>query len=237
MIFNGDCLEVMKTLDDNSVDMILCDLPYEVTARNSWDKVISLEGLWTQWKRIRKSGCAVMSTAVQPFTSVLVGSNLGEFRYTLVWEKTNATGFLNAKKMPLRSHEDIVVFYDKLPIYNPQKTYGHIRKTTSRKHINTLNYGEANHLTEYDSTERYPKSVLKFASDKQKSALHPTQKPVALMEYLIRTYTNEGDGVLDNCMGSGTTGIACQRANRKFIGIEKDLKYFQIAEKRLNEGN
>jgi DNA modification methylase len=233
ILHEGDCLDIMSAIPNYSIDMILCDLPYEITARNRWDKIIPFAPLWGQWKRIRRPGCVIISTAVQPFTSMLVASNLEEFRYTLVWEKSNATGFLNAKKMPLRAHEDIVVFYDKLPTYNPQKTFGHVRKTTKRRGTKTSNYGEANQLSDYDSTERYPKSVLKFASDKQKSSLHPTQKPLALMEYLIRTYTNEGDTVLDNCMGSGTTGLACLNTNRDFIGIEKDPMYFKIAKERL----
>lgn len=236
MLHNGDCLEVMKNLPANSVDAVLCDLPYEVTARNSWDKLIPLASLWEQWNRICKHRCPVILTAIQPFTSALIMSNFRNFRYTLVWQKTTSTGFLNAKKMPLRSHEDIVVFYRALPTYNPQKTSGHTRKVSTAAHkrnsVNTTNY-RAHGLTTYDSTERYPKSVLTYATDKQKSALHPTQKPVALMEYLIQTYTNLGDTVLDNCMGSGTTGVACRHLGREFIGIEKDPKYFEIAKTRI----
>ncbi len=170
------------------------------------------------------------------FTSDLMQSNKSMWRYNLIWQKTQPTGFLNAKKMPLRNHEDICVFYKKLPVYNPQKTTGHNRKVSKAEHkINstkTTDYVEHG-LTTYDSTERYPKSVLIYAKDIQKSALHPTQKPVALCEYLIKTYTNENEIVLDNCMGSGSTGVACRNTNRRYIGIELDEKYFNIAKNRI----
>lgn len=237
-LIQGDCLKKMKDIPSGSVDMILCDLPYGVTARNRWDCVIPWEPLWSEYERIAKENAAIVLTAVQPFSSACVLSNPSIFKYEWVWSKTHSTGFLNAKKMPLRSHEQILVFYRKQPTYNPQKTNGHPRKVSTAAHklncVNTTNYGKHG-LTTYDSTERYPKTVLVFASDKQKSALHPTQKPVALMEYLIRTYTNEGDTVLDNCMGSGTTGVACLRTNRNFIGIEQDQNYFQISSDRLRK--
>ena len=234
-LLQGDCLDVMKSIPDNSIDLVLADPPYGTTACK-WDAVIDLPLMWEQLKRIVKSkGCIVM-TASQPFTSVLVNSNLKMFKYALVWEKTTATGHLNAKKMPMRAHEDILVFYCKLSTYNPLKTTGHPRKVSSAESkVNcrkTEVYGDHG-LTGYDSTERYPRSVIKTSTDKQKSKLHPTQKPVALMEYLIKTYTNEGDTVLDFAMGSGTTGVACKNLNRKFIGIEKDEEYFQVAKNRI----
>lgn len=237
-LIQGDCLEKMSVLPSGSVDMILCDLPYGVTARNKWDCVIPWKPLWAEYMRIAKENAAIVLTAIQPFSSVCVLSNPTLFKYEWIWSKTHSTGFLNAKKQPLRSHEQILVFYRKQPIYNPQKTNGHPRKVSSAAHkincVNTTNYG-AHGLTTYDSTERYPKTVLVFPSDKQKSALHPTQKPVALMEYLIRTYTNEGETVLDNCMGSGTTGVACIDTRREFIGIELDPKYFHISQERLRK--
>lgn len=236
-IYNMDCLKGMKDIPDKSIDMILCDLPYGTT-KNKWDSVIPFDKLWEQYKRAIKDNGAIVLTAAQPFTSVLTMSNLKLFRYSLVWNKTTPTGFLNANKMPLRAHEDILVFYKSLPTYSPQKTTGHERKVSKASHkiscIKTTDYGKFG-LTTYDSTERYPTSVLTFPTDKQKIALHPTQKPVALFEYLIRTYTNEGDTVLDNCMGSGTTAIAALNTGRFFIGYELDKGYFDIANKRIEE--
>lgn len=236
-ILQGDCLEVMKGIPDGSVDLILCDLPYGTT-RNKWDSIIDLDLLWQQYERIIKDNGAIVLTAQTPFDKVLGVSNLKLLRYEWIWEKTAATGHLNAKKMPMKAHENILVFYKKIPTYNPQKTFGHERKVSKAEHkINckkTENWGEHG-LTSYDSTERYPRSVLLFPSDKQKSKLHPTQKPAALMEYLIRTYTDEGDLVLDNCLGSGTTGVACVNNDRKFIGIELDETYFNIAKERIED--
>lgn len=236
-LFCGDCLSIMPTIPDKSIDMILCDLPYGKT-KNKWDSIIDLSKLWAQYNRIIKTNGIIILFGQDKFSAKLMLSNEKMHRYNIVWEKTSPTGFLNAKKMPLRSHEDILIFYKNLPIYNPQKTTGHVRKVSSAIHkrnsIKTDNYG--NHgLTGYDSTERYPRSVVKFKTDKQKEALHPTQKPVKLMEYLIRTYSNEGHLVLDNTMGSGTTGVACVNTNRNFIGIEMDEKYFSIAERRIND--
>ena len=236
-LLHGDCLELMKNIPDGSIDMILCDLPYGTTACK-WDSIIPFKPLWEQYKRVIKDNGVIALFANGMFTAELMLSNKSMWKYNLIWEKTQPTGFLNAKKMPLRSHEDICIFYKKLPVYTPQKTGGHTRKVSKAEHKisckNTTVY--RNHgLTAYDSTERYPKSVWKFAKDIQKSALHPTQKPVALLEYLIKTYTNEGETVLDNCMGSGSTGVAALNTNRRFIGIELDEGYFDIAKKRIEE--
>lgn len=236
-LYQGDCLEVMKDIPDESIDMILCDLPYGITARNKWDIVIPFNKLWEQYNRVIKNNGAIVLFGSGMFTSSLMQSNPKMWRYNLIWHKTTPTGFLNANRMPLRAHEDIVVFYKSLPIYNPQKTKGHERKVSKAEHKTnskkTDDYGEHG-LTTYDSTERYPTSVLTFSTDKQKAALHPTQKPVALLEYLIKTYTNESMTVLDNCMGSGSTGVACKNLNRNFIGIELDETYFNIAKERIN---
>lgn len=229
----GNCLNMMQFIPDASVDLVLCDLPYGTT-RNKWDSVLPLEQLWLHYKRICKG--AIVLTAQTPFDKVLGMSNLDMLRYEWIWEKTNATGHLNANKAPLKAHENVLVFYDSLPTYNPIKTTGHPRKTATKRKDITSNYGlQSFDEVMYDSTERYPRSVLVFPSDKQKEKLHPTQKPVALMEYFIRTYTNEGDTVLDNCMGSGTTGVACVNTNRNFIGIELSDHYFKIAEHRIAE--
>lgn len=231
----GDCLEKMKDIPDNSIDMVLTDPPYGTT-QCKWDSIIPLGLMWEQLKRIIKPNGAIVMTASQPFTSILTCSNLNMFKYSLVWEKTTATGHLNANRMFMRAHEDILVFYNKLPTYNPQKTSGHERKvSTAASKVNCLKsevYGKHG-LTSYDSTSRYPRSVIKTSTDKQRSKLHSTQKPVALMEYLIKTYTNEAETVLDFAMGSGTTGVACKNLNREFIGIELDENCFNIAKERI----
>lgn len=217
--------------------MVLADLPYGVT-RNKWDSVIPLDKLWEQYKRVCNDNAAIVLFGQGLFSAKLILSNEEWFRYSLVWHKTNPSGFLNARKMPLRSHEDILVFYKNLPTYNPQKTTGHPRKTSTAKHKRnskaTTNYGDHD-LTTYDSTERFPTSILKFKKDVQKSALHPTQKPVALCEYLIETYTNPGDTVLDNTAGSGTTGVASIKTGRRAILIEKDPEIYRVMVERLNE--
>lgn len=236
-IHNMDCLEGMKLLQSKSIDMILCDLPYGVTARNKWDVIIPFDKLWEQYERIIKDDGAIVLTATQPFASKLIVSNPKLFRYDWIWEKTTPTGHLNAKKMPMRAHESILVFYKKLPTYNPIKTTGHERKVSKAEHkancIMSTNYNEYG-LKTYESTERYPRSVQRFSTDKQKEALHPTQKPVALFEYLIKTYTNEGETVLDTCMGSGTTAVAAINTNRNFIGFEISKEYCAAAKKRIN---
>lgn len=235
-LYNGDCLELMKGLESGSVDMILCDLPYGTTSCK-WDSIISFELLWEQYKRVVKPNAAIVLTASQPFTTRLISSNFEGFKYSLVWKKNKSTGFMQAKTKPLNSHEDILVFGDfKIAAqyfkgtYNPQgvvdvgsKEYSNSRKAdhiTGNRAAGTAKSGKG-----------YPKSVLEFNSETK--TIHPTQKPVALMEYLIKTYTNECDTVLDNCMGSGTTGIACKNLNRNFIGIELDETYFNIAKERI----
>lgn len=237
-LYCGDCIELMEDIPDQSIDMILCDLPYQQTTRNKWDVIIPFDKLWKHYTRIIKDHAAIVLFANGMFTAELMISNKKMWRYNLIWEKTQLTGFLNANKMPLRNHEDICIFYKQLPTYNPQKTNGHIRKVSKAEHkincINTTDYG-VHGLSTYDSTERYPKSVWKFAKDSQKSALHPTQKPVLLLEELIKTYSNENDTILDNCMGSGSTGVACINTNRKFIGIEKEKGYFEISLNRIKQ--
>lgn len=233
-LLQGDCLRLLPSLPDSSIDMVLADPPYGTT-QCKWDSIIDLASMWRELERVCKHNAAIVMTGAQPFTAQLVCSNIGMFKCEIIWEKGNATGFLNAKKQPLRAHESVLVFYRHQPTYNPQMTSGHARKTSKRKTVNSECYGDALSLTEYDSTERYPRSVQFFSSDKQKSKLHPTQKPVALMEWLIRTYTNDGDTVLDFCMGSGTTGVACHNTGRQFIGMEMDEEIFNVANKRIME--
>lgn len=227
----GDCLDLMDSIPDGSIDMVCCDMPYGTT-NCRWDTTLDLQRLWKQYKRVTKDNAAIVLFAQLPFDKVLGCSNLPWLRYELIWEKTNPTGYLNAKKMPMKAHENILVFYNKLPTYNPQKTSGHVRKTAVKKPNASPIYNDHG-ASEYDSTERYPRSVLTFPSDKQRLALHPTQKPLALIEWLIATYTNEGETVLDNCMGSGTTGAACQNLGREFVGIELDETYYRIAADRV----
>jgi len=189
--------------------------------------------MWRELYRVCKPSAAIVLFSAQPFTSVLVSSNLSDWRTEWIWEKGNATGFLNAKKQPLRAHENIQVFYRRQPTYNPQMTDGHIRKTSKRKTVNSECYGKALSLAEYDSTKRYPRDVQFFSSDKQTGNFHPTQKPLALVKYIIETYSNRGDVVLDFTMGSGTAGIACQQTDRSFIGIEKEPDIFEVACMRM----
>ena len=234
-LWHGDCLELMKNIPDGSVDMILCDLPYGTT-NNKWDSVIPFSDLWNNYERIIKyNGCIALFSQM-PFSAMLVMSNPKLFRYEWIWNKTLAQGFLNANKMPLRSHENILIFYKKLPTYNPQKTKGMPYNKGIRKANCTSNYGNIGENNGINATgERFPVDVLNFSNANHKNQKHPTQKPVALLEYLIKTYTNEGETVLDNCMGSGSTGVACVNTNRNFIGIELDEGYFNIAKKRIEE--
>lgn len=224
-LMRGECLELMRGLPSASVDMILCDLPYGTT-QNKWDTVITLTDLWIEYERIC-SGVIVL-TASQPFTSALVMSRPHWFRYAWVWEKSSATGHLNAKRMPMRLHEDVLVFSKNPAPYRPQGLTPFNKVT--RRGSNGSNFG-ASGAENFQEFTNYPRSILRFPNDSK--PVHPTQKPVALMEYLIRTYTNEGDTVLDNCMGSGTTGVACARTCRHFIGMEMDDKYFDLAQKRI----
>ena len=229
-LYQGDCLEEMKNIPDKSIDMILCDLPYGTT-QNKWDSIIPLEPLWEQYKRIIKDNGAILLFGSQPFTTILNYSNISNYRYEWVWIKNNSTGFQLANKRPLKKHELISVFYKKQPTYNPQGLieYNKINKRGSMGE----NWSEMNSNNYIQRWTNYPTQILEYKYDKQK--LHPTQKPVALLEYLIKTYTNEGEIVLDNTMGSGSTGVACINTNRKFIGIELDKKYFEIAKERIKE--
>jgi len=237
-LYNGDCLEVMDQLIDEGVkvDAIITDPPYGTTACK-WDSIIPVDKMWKRLKLLRRDRVPIVLFGSEPFSSFLRISNIKEFKYDWIWEKTTATGFLNAKRMPMKANELISLFYKKQCLYNPQKTIGHKRKVSTAQHkrnsVKTESYGKHD-LADYDSTERFPRTVVKFKNDKQKSSLHPTQKPVLLMEYLIKSYTNENDIVLDFTMGSGTTGTACKNLNRKFIGIEKDEAYFNIAKERIN---
>lgn len=233
-LLNGDCLELLSLVPSKSIDLICADLPYGTT-NCKWDTCIPLEPLWKQLKRIAKDNTAIILFAQTPFDKVLGTSNLSQLRYEWIWEKTAATGFLNAKKMPLKAHENVLVFYKKLPKYNPQKTTGHERKTAGRKSVDSEVYGKAVKKTHYDSTERYPRSVQVFPSDKQRKPLHPTQKPLALLEYIVKTYSLPGDTVLDFCMGSGTCGVATKKLGRNFIGFEKEVKYFDVAKRRIED--
>ena len=232
-LIHGDCLEEMAKLEDGCVDMVCCDPPYGTT-QCKWDSVIPFGPMWEQLKRLTKPNGAIVMTSSQPFTSALVMSNIEMFKYCWVWEKNAPVGFLNARRMPLKNHEDICIFYGKQPTYNPQG----LKETnvkSSRKNGKTKNggtYGEVADREYFAKQGNFPRSVqrIKRVTHKQ---VHPTQKPVELMEYLIKTYTNKGKTVLDFTMGSGTTGVACKRLNRNFIGIEKDEKYFHVAKQRI----
>lgn len=239
-LMHGDCLELMKDIPDGSVDMILCDLPYGTTACK-WDTVIPFATLWEQYKRVAKRNAAIVLFGAEPFSSMLRVSNMKCFKYDWLWEKDKATGHLNAKKQPMRNIEAISVFYTQQCTYNPQfylKELKNIRPSTTKR-TNSDVYGDimADSVRGIPITMGYPKQTLRFPSQFGGgiASFHPTQKPVALMEYLIRTYTNEGETVLDNCMGSGTTGVACVNTGRSFIGIEQDDKYFDIARQRIEE--
>ena len=232
----GDCLDVMPTLQAASVDLVLCDLPYGTT-QNKWDSVIPLEPLWAEYARVCKG--AVVLTSSQPFTSALVMSNLQAFKYEWMWHKSNATGHLNAKKMPMSQHESILVFAEGKVLYNPQFFQKNKPRAAQRSVKSKGSYGDfkAGEFRSISDDLGYPRSVVSFSTayHAREAGLHPTQKPVALMEYFIKTYTNSGDTILDNCMGSDTTGVACVNTGRIFIGIEKDEKYFEIAKQRIED--
>ena len=235
-LYHGDCLEEMKNIPDKSIDMILCDLPYGTT-NCSWDIVIPFESLWEQYNRIIKDNGAIVLFGSEPFSSALRMSNIKNYKYDWVWEKSKATGFLNAKKRPLVAHEYIHVFYKKQPLYNPQMREGTPYNKGMRKQQTENDvYGEFKQVEVKSEGKRYPRSVIYYkTAETEGETFHKTQKPVSLVEYLINTYTNTGEVVLDNCMGSGSTGVACVNTNRKFIGIELDEKYFNIAKNRIEE--
>ncbi|MFI8649459.1 DNA-methyltransferase [Bacillus velezensis] len=228
-VYQMNCLEGMKLISDGSIDMILTDLPYGTT-QNKWDVIIPFDQLWKEYNRIIKENGAIVLTASQPFTSALIMSNTKLFRYEWIWKKNNATGHLNAKRMPMKEHESIVVFYKKQPTYNPQGIIPYNKIT--RRGGNGKNYNNSNTMN-YQEYTNYPRTIQQFSYDKEK--YHPTQKPVALFEYLIKTYTNEGDVVLDNCMGSGTTAVACENLKRNWIGFETEKEYIDIVNKRLQK--
>lgn len=229
-VHQGDCLELMLEMPDGSIDMVLADPPYGTTACK-WDSIIPLEPMWKQLKRVTKQNAAIVMTASQPFTTKLISSNMEWFKYCWVWDKGQGTGFLNSEKQPLRQAEDILIFYDNQPTYNPQMRSG-FKPYRCYQGMNKIeNYGKQTGALTISTGERFPVNIIKITRDN--SQLHPTQKPVALMAYLIKTYTNEGDTVLDFCCGSGTTGVACKRWNRNFILMEREPEYCDIARKRL----
>jgi len=243
--YQGDCLMEMDKIADKSIDMILCDLPYGTTACK-WDSVIPFEPLWKHYERIIKDNGAIVLFASQPFTSLLVASNIKLFKYEWVWDKVQPTGALTVKKMPMKQHENILVFYKQQPTYNRQMTdrkkedlrVNAIRNKNNQK--TNFGYEHTGGMTmkyaaDYDPTKVNPKSILTYSKQPTRTKnLHPTQKPVELLKYLVKTYTNEFETVLDNTMGSGSTGVACKELSRHFVGIEKDEKYFEIAVSRVS---
>ena len=239
-IYNGDCLEVMKEIEDKSVDSIICDLPYGTT-QNKWDTIIPFDKLWEQYKRIIKDNGAIVLFGSEPFSSHLRMSNIKMYKYDWIWIKERGTGFGNAKRQPLRKTENISIFYNNQCYYNPKleelnKPYNHVLPIVDSSNYNGGYKSMRNQkriVKKY--THSYPNNVLNFARPYNKNLLHPTQKPVALLEYLIKTYTNENELILDNTMGSGTTCVASINTNRKFIGIEQDEKYFNISKERIED--
>ena len=239
-LLQGDCLEIMKEIPDKSIDMIICDLPYGVT-QNKKDIALPFDKLWEQYNRIIKDNGCVALFGQGLFFIDLVNSNRKMYRYDLVWNKVLTSGFLNAKRMPLRQHEQIAIFYKKQPTYNPQFTIGkplHSKGISYKTAVlKNNNYGKFNATEDIRAgcTEKYPTSILKFSKSHPSIAKHPTEKSVELLEWLIKTYTNENELVLDNCMGSGSTGVACINTKRNFIGMELDKNYFNIAKERIYE--
>lgn len=232
-IYNMDCIDGMSLIEDKKIDMILCDLPYGTT-QCKWDSIIPFDKLWMHYERIIKDDGAIVLTSAQPFTSMLIASNLKLFKYNWIWEKSKATGYLNSKKRPMVAHEDIVVFAKKQTKYFPQMVQGD--PYFKGKAVRPTNvYGQQKEtLVENKDGLRYPRTVQYFkTAESEGKVYHPTQKPVSLFEYLIKTYSIEGDVILDNCMGSGTTAVACKNLNRNFIGFELDTEYFNIANERI----
>lgn len=240
-LWNGDCLELMKNIPDKSIDMILCDLPYGTT-QCKWDSIIPFDSLWTQYNRIIKDNSAIVLFGSEPFTSLLICSNIKNFKYNWIWQKNKSTGFLNAKKQPLNDNETISVFYKKQCTYNPQMTKaekiykrGYVIRDADKDIQQSDCYGEQKSFLQIDNGLRYPKRIQYFNNNFTNKQLHPTQKPIELCEYMIKTYTNENGVVLDNCMGSGSTGVAALNLHRKFIGIELNENYFNIAKERIEK--
>ena len=248
MIYNGDCLEILPTLEDNSIDMVFCDLPYGTTACK-WDSIIPLDALWKQYNRVVKEDGAIILTSAQPFTTTLISSNINDFKYSMVYQKTYATNWMSAKKRPMPDHEDVCVFYRKQPTYNPQMVWN--GKAGGYSHTGSAEiYDSGHNQTGTDrgqAKDRYPRTVLgpygPAKSDlpedmkRQGYKCHPTQKQQGLIQWFIRSFSDEGDTILDNCMGSGSTGVACQNLSRDFVGIEKDIKYFEMAKTWIDNTN
>lgn len=235
-IYNADCLELMKEIDDNSIDLICCDLPYNLNDRrttwNEWDFEIDITKLFEEYKRIRKDNCPILLFATDLFSAKLIMANYQEYKYKWIWQKESGTGFLNAKRMPLRNFEEILVFYKEQPTYNPQMRVG--KAYTCTKGSLSNNYANTDKIvTTKNDGDRYPLTIIDFNRDSD--GIHPTQKPLALLDYLIRTYTNKGDIVLDNCSGSGSTAMACIYSDRKFIGIEKNEEYYKASLERIKQ--
>ena len=233
IIYHGDCIERMKILPDNSVDMVLTDPPYGTT-QNKWDTIVDMDAFWKEIKRVTKKNSAILIFTQMPFTATVVMSNSKMFRYEWICEKANPTGFLNARRMPLKCHENILVFYEKLPTYNPQMIQGrpHSRGGTDRQSKNYGSYADTKRII---SNTYFPRDVLKVNWQDSTRGLHPTQKPVSLCEYFIKTYSNKGDIILDPFIGSGTTAVAAVNTGRKYIGFEQDDKYFDTAQNRLDK--
>ena len=238
-IYQGDCLELMKQMEDKGVDLILCDLPYGVT-QNKADEVIDLSKLWEQYKRIIKDDGTIVLTSQQPFTTDLINSNREMFKYELIWNKELPSGFLNANRQPLRVHENILIFYKNLVIYNPQKFKGNKNHSKGSMKTDVNNnygiYGKVDNTEELGEM-KHPQSIISFMKPHPSKAKHPTEKPVELAEWIIQSYSNEGDLILDNCIGTGWTAIACKKFNRNFIGIDLNKDYILIAEERLSKLN